>query len=181
MHLIANYINIEYVTKSDSVLSSVLLFCIALLTMQVLKILSWKGNKEVCVCVCTTLILWRIDVTESNESYLDLHIKGPTFLFENSLTWILLTGFNKIVQNQISQNCPSRSWADTRGRTDGQTEGRTERPDEANRNFPWPKDPRLKINCLLKQSLVYARSQNCERRLLAPPCLSVRLSVRSME
>jgi len=53
--------------------------------------------------------LWRIYVTESNETYLGLHIEGRTFLFENSLTWIFLTGFNKIVQIQISQNLSSRN------------------------------------------------------------------------
>jgi len=86
----------------------------------------YRQQRVLCVCLYN-IDLWRIDVTESNETYLGLHIDGPIFLFEYSLTWFFLTGFSKIVQNQISQNLSSRNWADTREREGGRTDRRKER------------------------------------------------------
>jgi hypothetical protein len=165
--------------KSDSVFSCgiVVLHC-AVGNVGIENLIMERQQRGLCVCVCTALILWRIDVNESNETCIGLHIKGPKFLFENGLTRVFLTGFNKIVQNKISQNLSIRSWY---AWTDGQTEGKTERPDEANRSLPRSKEPPLKIDYLLKHIIVYALSQNCRIRLLAPPCLSIRVSARSME
>ena len=124
MNLIANYINIGYVTVKVRQRFIFQYCCCALRCWQCRywKLYHVKATKGLCVFVCTTLILWRIDVTKDNETYLGPHMKGRTFVFENSLTCIFLAGFHKIVQNQISQNLSSRSWADTRGPTDGRTD-----------------------------------------------------------
>ena len=72
-----------YHTSQTAFYLSVLLFCIALLTMQILNTLSWKGNKEVCVYVfvqhwfMANWCHW-----EQWNVKLGLHKKDLTFLFE---------------------------------------------------------------------------------------------------